>query len=116
MAVKMRLTRMGDKKAPFYRIVVSDSRISRDGQYIDQIGYFNPITNPETVKIDAEKALTWIKNGAQPTETVKALLVKNGVELPAKKAKARKEAKVEEVKTEAKKPAKKTAAKAKKAE
>ena len=86
MAVKMRLTRMGDKKAPFYRIVVADSRVARDAKYIDLIGTYNPITNPEEVKIDVEKAQQWIKNGAQPTETVKALLVKSGA-IESKKSK-----------------------------
>ena len=86
MAVKMRLTRMGDKKSPFYRIVVADSRVARDAKYIDLIGTYNPITNPEEVKIDVEKAQQWIKNGAQPTETVKALLVKSGA-IEAKKSK-----------------------------
>ena len=79
MAVKMRLTRMGDKKSPFYRVVVADSRVARDAKYIDLIGTYNPLTSPAEVKIDAEKAKTWIKNGAQPTETVKALLVKEGI-------------------------------------
>ena len=79
MAVKMRLTRMGDKKAPFYRIVVADSRKARDGEYVDLVGTYNPLTNPETVKIDEEKAKKWIANGAQPTDTVKALLKKNGI-------------------------------------
>ena len=87
MAVKMRLTRMGDKKAPFYRIVVADSRVARDAKYIDLIGTYNPITNPEEVKIDVEKAQQWIKNGAQPTETVKALLVKEGIVEADKKSK-----------------------------
>ena len=112
MAVKMRLTRMGDKKSPFYRIVVSDSRQSRDGKYIEQIGYFNPVATPEVVKIDKEKAEKWLKNGAEVTDTVKALLTKNGVEMPVKKAKskpAKKEAKTEVVAEE--KPAKKTTAK-----
>ena len=86
MAVKMRLTRMGDKKAPFYRIVVADSRVARDAKYIDLIGTYNPIANPEEVKIDVEKAQQWIKNGAQPTETVKALLVKSGA-IESKKSK-----------------------------
>lgn len=76
MAVKMRLTRMGDKKTPFYRIVVVDSRKARDGQYIDQIGYYNPLTNPADVKIDEVKAKDWLNKGVQPTETVKSLLVK----------------------------------------
>ncbi len=79
MAVKMRLRRMGAKKSPFYRIVVADSRFPRDGRFIEEIGYYNPMTNPAEVKIDAEKAATWIKNGAQPTETVKALLKKNEI-------------------------------------
>lgn len=85
MAVKMRLTRMGDKQSPFYRIVIADSRTSRDGKYVDLVGTYNPLKNPEEVKIDAEKAKKWIANGAQPTETVKALLKKNGV-LEEKKA------------------------------
>ena len=79
MAVKIRLRRMGMKKAPFYRIVVADSRSPRDGRFIEEIGYYNPISEPVEVKIDADKAKTWIKNGAQPTETVKALLKKNGI-------------------------------------
>ena len=87
MAVKMRLTRMGDKKAPFYRVVVADSRVARDAKYIDLIGTYNPLTNPAEVKLDAEKAKTWIKNGAQPTETVKALLVKEGIVEADKKSK-----------------------------
>ena len=78
MAVKMRLTRMGDKKSPFYRIVVADSRVARDAKYIDLVGTYNPLTNPAEIKIDNEKAQTWIKNGAQPTATVKALLEKSG--------------------------------------
>ena len=78
MAVKMRLTRMGDKKNPFYRVVVADSRKSRDGEYVDLIGTYNPLKTPEEVKIDNAKAQEWLKNGAQPTDTVKALLVKNG--------------------------------------
>ena len=85
MAVKMRLTRMGDKKNPFYRVVVADSRKSRDGEYVDLVGTYNPLKTPEEVKIDAEKATNWIKNGAQPTDTVKALLVKAGVEVKTKK-------------------------------
>ena len=79
MAVKIRLRRMGAKKAPFYRVVVADSRSPRDGRFIEEIGYYNPLTNPAEVKIDADKANAWIKNGAQPTETVKALLKKNGI-------------------------------------
>ena len=79
MAVKIRLRRMGAKKSPFYRIVVADSRYPRDGRFIEEIGTYNPLTDPAEVKIDAEKANDWIKNGAQPTVTVKALLKKNGV-------------------------------------
>lgn len=89
MALKMRLTRMGDKKSPFYRIVVADSRISRDGKYVDQVGTFNPTLGENEVTLDSEKALTWIKNGAEPTDTVKALLTKNGVALPEKKTKSK---------------------------
>ena len=79
MAVKIRLRRMGAKKAPFYRVVVADSRYPRDGRFIEEIGYYNPLTEPAEVKIDAEKAKKWISNGAQPTETVKALLKKNNI-------------------------------------
>ena len=77
--VKIRLRRMGAKKAPFYRIVVADSHFARDGRFIEEIGTYNPLTDPATVEIDVEKAKTWIKNGAQPTDTVKALLKKNSV-------------------------------------
>ena len=79
MAVKIRLRRMGAKKAPFYRIVVADSRYPRDGRFIEEIGYYNPLTEPVTLKIDAEKAKQWISNGAQPTDTVKYLLKKNEI-------------------------------------
>ena len=79
MAVKIRLRRMGAKQAPFYRIVVADSRYPRDGRFIEEIGYYNPLTEPATVKVDAEKAKKWIANGAQPTDTVKALFKKNDV-------------------------------------
>ena len=79
MAVKMRLRRMGQKKAPFYRIVVADSRSPRDGRFIEQIGHYNPMTDPAEVQIDAEKATQWLKNGAQPTETVRALLKKQNI-------------------------------------
>ncbi len=78
MAVKIRLRRMGAKKAPFYRIVVADSRFPRNGRFIEEIGYYDPTKNPAEVKVDVEKAQTWIKNGAQPTDTVKDLLKKNG--------------------------------------
>jgi len=77
--VKIRLRRMGAKKAPFYRIVVADSRYPRDGRFIEEIGYYNPISNPIELKVDAEKAKKWIGNGAQPTDTVKALLKKANV-------------------------------------
>ena len=79
MAVKIRLRRMGAKKAPFYRIVVADSRYPRDGRFIEEIGYYNPMTEPKVIKVDADKAKHWIANGAQPTDTVKVLLKKNGV-------------------------------------
>ena len=79
MAVKIRLKRIGAKKAPFYRIVVADSRSPRDGRSIETIGTFNPLTSPEEVKIDEEKALYWLNNGAQPTDTVKNILSKTGV-------------------------------------
>ena len=79
MAVKIRLRRMGAKKAPFYRIVVADSRYPRDGRFIEEIGYYNPMTNPADIKLDAEKAKQWSSNGAQPTDTVKAILKNNGV-------------------------------------
>ncbi|MBO4343942.1 MAG: 30S ribosomal protein S16 [Clostridia bacterium] len=79
MAVKIRLKRMGAKKAPFYRVVVADSRFPRDGRFIEEIGYVNPLTDPATVEVDGEKAKKWIENGAQPTDTVKALLKKKGI-------------------------------------
>ena len=75
MAVKMRLTRLGDKKNPFYRVVVADSRSPRDGKFIDIVGTYNPKLNPAEIKIDADKAKDWIAKGAQPTDTVRALLV-----------------------------------------
>ena len=77
--VKIRLTRTGAKKAPTYRIVVADSRYPRDGRFIDQIGYYNPMTNPADIKIDAEKANKWLATGAQPTDTVRALLKKTEI-------------------------------------
>ena len=79
MAVKIRLRRMGAKKAPFYRIVVADSRYPRDGRFIEEIGYYDPTKEPSVVKVDAEKAKKWIANGAQPTDTVKALLKKSNI-------------------------------------
>ena len=79
MAVKIRLKRMGAKKRPFYRIVAADSRTQRDGRVIEEIGYYNPITTPAEVKIDEEKAIKWLNDGAAPTDTVKNLLSKAGV-------------------------------------
>ena len=79
MAVKIRLRRMGQKKAPFYRVVVADSRYPRDGRFIEEIGYYNPITEPAEIKIDADKAKKWIANGAQPTDTVKSLLKRTNI-------------------------------------
>ncbi len=79
MAVKMRLKRIGAKKAPFYRVIVADERSPRNGRFIDEIGYYNPMTNPAEIKIDADKANKWLANGAQPTETVKALLKKSEI-------------------------------------
>ncbi len=79
MAVKIRLRRMGAKKAPFYRIVVADSRSPRDGRFIEEIGYYDPTKEPSVVKVDAEKAKQWIANGAQPTDTVKVIFKKNNV-------------------------------------
>ena len=80
MAVKIRLKRIGAKKTPFYRVVVADERSPRDGKFIEEIGYYNPLTEPADIKIDVEKAKKWIDNGAQPTETVKVLLKKSGLE------------------------------------
>ena len=79
MAVKIRLRRMGAKKAPFYRVVVADSRYPRDGRFIEEIGYYNPLTSPAEIKINAEKANAWLEKGAQPTETVKSLLKKSDI-------------------------------------
>ena len=84
--VKIRLTRLGDKKSPFYRIIVADGRSPRDGKFIDIIGTYNPLTNPIEVKIDADKAKDWLSKGAQPTDTVKSLFITNGIiEAPKKK-------------------------------
>lgn len=77
--VKIRLRRMGAKKAPYYRVVVADSRYPRDGRFIEEIGYYNPLEEPAVVKVDVEKAQKWIANGAQPTDTVKDLLKRAGV-------------------------------------
>jgi len=77
--VKIRLKRMGMKKAPFYRVVVSDSRTPRDGRFIEEIGYYNPVTEPAVIKFDEERAKYWLGTGAQPTETVRSLLKKGGL-------------------------------------
>ena len=79
MAVKIRLKRMGAKKAPFYRLVATDSRSPRDGKYLEQIGFYNPLTNPAEIKIDEEAAIKWLNNGAIPTDTVKNLFSKSGI-------------------------------------
>ena len=79
MAVKMRLTRMGDKKSPFYRIVVVDSRKARDGEYIEKVGHYNPTMQPEEIVIDEAKAKDWLSKGVQPTDTVKTLLIRQGI-------------------------------------
>lgn len=79
MSTKIRLKRMGAKKAPFYRVIVADSRSPRDGRFIDELGYYDPTKQPEVLKIDSEKALQWLKTGAQPSETVRELLKKAGV-------------------------------------
>ena len=88
MAVKMRLTRMGDKKSPFYRVVVIDSRKARSGEYIDQVGYVNPVKDPAEININVEKAKEWLAKGVQPTETVKSYLVKVGAMEQSKKLSA----------------------------
>lgn len=79
MSVKIRLKRMGAKKKPFYRIVVADTRCPRDGKFIEEIGYYNPLVEEKTVKVDSEKVQQWIKNGAKPTDTVDRLFKNNGV-------------------------------------
>lgn len=79
MAVKIRMKRMGSKRNPFYRIVVADSRAPRDGRLIEQIGTYNPVSEPITLKIDEEKALSWMSNGAQPSDTVRNLFSKEGI-------------------------------------
>ena len=79
MSVKIRLRRMGAKKAPFYRIVVADSRYPRDGRFIEEVGFYDPTKEPSVIKVDAEKVEKWISSGAQPTDTVKALLKIEGI-------------------------------------
>ena len=96
--VKMRLTRMGDKKSPFYRIVITDSRNARDGAYIDKVGHYNPIAQPAEIVIDEAKAKDWLAKGVQPTETVKSILINQGImpkptKLSAPKTKVRKSSK-----------------------
>ena len=93
MAVKMRLKRMGAKKRPFYRIVVADSRFPRDGRFIEEIGYYNPIETPAVVKVDKDLAIKWLKNGAMPTDTVRDLLSKEGILKEFHEAKMSKKAK-----------------------
>ena len=78
MAVKIRLKRIGAKKTPFYRVVVADSRYPRNGRFIEEIGFYDPMKTPAEIKLDNEKVEKWLKNGAQPTETVKSLIAKNG--------------------------------------
>ena len=85
MAVKIRLTRMGDKKSPFYRIVVTDSRKARDGAYIEKLGTFNPLVAPAEIKLDKERTQVWLNNGAQPTETARTILVSEGLLKPMAK-------------------------------
>ncbi len=79
MATKIRLKRMGAKKRPFYRVVIADARAPRDGKFIEEIGYYDPATNPATIKIDEEKALKWLADGAKPSDTAKSLLQKQGI-------------------------------------
>ena len=79
MAVKIRLRRMGQKKAPFYRIVAADSRAPRDGRFIEILGFYNPRSNPVEIKVDEEKVLKWLNNGAQPSDTVRSILSKEGI-------------------------------------
>ncbi len=79
MAVKIRMKRMGAKKKPFYRFVVADARSPRDGRFIEELGYYNPVSDPVELKVDAEKVEKWLQNGAQPTDTVRALFKKQGI-------------------------------------
>ena len=89
--LKIRLRRMGAKKAPFYRIVVADSRYPRDGRFIEEVGYYNPVQSPAVVKIDEDKALTWLNNGAIPTDTVRDLFSKEGIMKKFHESKSKKE-------------------------
>ena len=79
MSVKIRMRRMGSKRKPFYRIVVADSRMPRDGRFIEEVGYYNPLTNPDEVKLEEDKIFEWLEKGAQPSDTVKSLLSKAGL-------------------------------------
>lgn len=79
MSVKIRMRRMGSKRKPFYRIVVADSRMSRDGRFIEEVGYYNPLTNPDEVKLEEDKIFEWLEKGAQPSDTVRSLLSKAGL-------------------------------------
>ncbi|MTI96055.1 MAG: 30S ribosomal protein S16 [Firmicutes bacterium] len=79
MAVRMRLRRLGAKKNPFYRIVIADSRSPRDGRFIEEIGYYNPVSQPAEVKVDADKAREWLAKGAQPSDTVRGILKNQGI-------------------------------------
>lgn len=90
MAVRIRLKRMGAKKTPFYRVVVADARAPRDGRFIEEIGYYNPLTDPAQIKIDEEKALKWLATGAQPSDTVRSLFRKAGILKKAHEAKNQK--------------------------
>ncbi len=91
MAVKLRLKRMGSKKKPFYRIVAADSRSPRDGRFIEEVGYYNPVQSPAEVKIDEDKALTWLNNGAIPTDTVRDIFSKQGIMKKFHESKIKKE-------------------------
>ena len=102
MAVKIRLTRLGDKKSPFYRIVVAESSAPRDGKFIEVLGTFNPLTNPAEIKVDKEKVENWISKGALPTDTAKAVLVQAGA-IKAEKYVPKKNAKVAKPKEKKKK-------------
>lgn len=79
MSVKIRMRRMGSKRKPFYRIVVADSRMPRDGRFIEEVGYYNPLTNPDEVKLEEDKVFEWLEKGAQPSDTVRSLLSKAGL-------------------------------------
>ena len=94
MAVKLRLKRMGSKQKPFYRIVAADARSPRDGRFIETVGTYNPLKNPTEIKVDEEKALTWLNNGAQPTDTVRSILTESGIMKKYADSKTKKKAEV----------------------